>query len=95
MSKELRTVRLDYKFGLHARPAAKLVEVACHFKSELYIEKNKRRANARSVIELLTLAVQDGERLSIVAEGEDAASAVETIAKLFEHGFKEMFGRNL
>jgi len=95
MGKESRVVRLNYEFGLHARPAAKIVEIVSCFKSEVCIEKGKQQARARSVIELLALAAQNGERLRIFAEGEDAESAVEAVASLFEHGFQEMFGRNL
>lgn len=94
MGRESRTVRINYKLGLHARPATKIVEEASRFRSEIHLQKDTMRVNAKSVIELLTLAAQDGEKLLITAEGEDALSAVETIAYLLEKGLAELFGEN-
>jgi len=92
MGEVSRTARINYKLGLHARPATKIVEEASRFMSEIYLEKDTMRVNAKSVIELLTLAARNGEKLRITAEGEDAAAAVDTIAQLLESGLAKIFG---
>lgn len=89
-----RVVRLNYRFGLHARPATFIVEQLSSLDANVYLVKESRRVSARSVIELLMLGVMDGERLTVEAEGKDAEAAVEKIAWLLERGLKERFQEN-
>lgn len=86
-----RTVRLNYRFGLHARPATLIVEELSKFNSDVYLVRDNRRVSAKSVIELLMLGATDGERLTIEAEGADAQKAVEKLAWLLERGIREKF----
>jgi len=86
-----RVVRLNYAYGLHARPATFIVQELSKFEAQVYLLKDDRRANAKSVIELLTLGVMDGERLTIEAEGADAKEATEKLAWLLERGLREQF----
>ena len=89
MKCETRVTRLNYENGLHARPATLIVQEASRFDSEIYVFKDTQKASAKSVIELLMLAVTDGERLRVTAEGDDAESAVESVVALIERGLKE------
>ena len=75
--------------GIHARPAAVIVQAAKDYKSNIYFEKGRDRINAKSIMGILTLAATYGTELKIIAEGEDEEQAVETIAHLFESRFEE------
>ena len=86
-----RVVRLNYAYGLHARPATLIVQELSKFEAQVYLLKDNRRVNAKSVIELLSLGAMDGERLTIEAEGTDAEEAAEKLAWLLERGLREQF----
>ena len=75
--------------GIHARPAAVIVQAAKDFKSNIFFEKGRDRINAKSIMGILTLAATYGTELKIIAEGEDETQAVETIVHLFESKFEE------
>ena len=75
--------------GLHARPATKFVETASRYASEITLAKDSTVVDGKSVIEILTLAAEQGTHLVITADGEDAQEAVETLARLIESGFKD------
>lgn len=77
------------RLGLHARAAARLVEVAQQFQSEVTMEKNGRAADAKSVVCLLTLECPLGTRVTVRAQGEDAEPAVTAVAELIESKFGE------
>lgn len=70
--------------GLHARPATLLVKKASSFKSDVSIEYNGKKANVKSLIGVLSLAVTKDATIKILASGDDEALAVEEIAKLVE-----------
>ena len=70
--------------GLHARPATLLVKKASSFKSDVSIEYNGKKANVKSLIGVLSLAVTKDDTIKVVASGDDDALAVEEIAKLVE-----------
>lgn len=70
--------------GLHARPATLLVKKASSFKSDVSIEYNGKKANVKSLIGVLSLAVTKDATIKVVASGDDEALAVEEIAKLIE-----------
>jgi len=84
-----RTVRLTNKFGLHIRPAAKIVDLALKCKSEIFILKDTQQANAKSIIELATLAAPYGTLLSIRSDGADAEGVVAAIEQLINSKFGE------
>jgi len=84
-----QTVTIINRAGIHARPAAVLVQSAKDFICNIYFEKGSDRINAKSIMGILTLAATYGTELKIIAEGEDEEQAVETIAHLFETKFEE------
>jgi len=84
-----RAVTITNRAGIHARPAAVLVQAAKDFSSTIYFKKGNDKINAKSIMGILTLAAAYGTELIISAEGEDEEKAVETIAHLFEAKFEE------
>ncbi len=70
--------------GLHARPATLLVKKASSFKSDVSIEYNGKKANVKSLIGVLSLAVTKDAVIKVIASGDDEALAVEEIVKLVE-----------
>jgi phosphotransferase system enzyme I (PtsI) len=82
-------VVLPTENGLHARPATKFVETASRYTSEITIAKDTMVVDGKSVIEILTLAAEQGTLLVITADGDDAQEAVEVLARLVERGFKD------
>ena len=85
-------VRLVNPLGLHARAAAKLVELASQFSSKIMLCRLplEDRANARSILDLLALGASFGTTIHITADGEDEAKALEDISRLLETGFGEI-----
>ena len=77
------------KLGLHARAAAKIVKISNQFQSRIFIIKNGREADAKSMLDILTLSCPRGTRLEICAEGEDADEALGALAFLFDNKFGE------
>jgi phosphocarrier protein HPr len=84
-----RKIEVINKLGLHARPAAMLVQKASKFKSEIKLQKEDIEANAKSILSVMMLAAEVGSFVIIKAEGEDEEQAVEAIAGLFEEKFGE------
>jgi len=84
-----QVIKITNRAGIHARPAAVLVQTAKDFKANIYLEKGQDRINAKSIMGILTLTAIYGTELKIIAEGEDEAQAVEAIAHLFETKFEE------
>ena len=70
--------------GLHARPATLLVKKASSFKSDISIEFNGKKANVKSLIGVLSLAVTKEATIKVIASGSDEEQAVEEIAKLVD-----------
>jgi len=85
----IKEIEVVNKLGLHARASSKLVQLANTFKSEIFIERNGRKANAKSIMSLMMLAASKGSQISIICSGEDEESALEQIAKLFSDRFGE------
>ena len=75
--------------GLHARPATFLIQKANEFKSSVWIEKDERRVNAKSLLGVLSLGVAQGATISVIADGTDEVEAVETICELINSDFAE------
>jgi phosphocarrier protein HPr len=84
-----RKIQVVNKLGLHARPAAMLVQTASKFKSEIRLSKEDVEANAKSILSVMMLAAEMGSSVLVKAEGEDEEQAVEALAKLFEEKFGE------
>lgn len=84
-----REVPVLNRYGIHARPAALLVKAATRYKSEIMIEKDGVRVNAKSIMGLLTLEGNHGATLLLEASGPDAEEALNELAELFEKKFFE------
>ena len=84
-----KTVRLINKLGLHVRPSAKIAELASKYKSEVFLIKDTQQANAKSIIELLTLAAPYGTVLTIKATGDDSENVIEALQQLINGKFGE------
>lgn len=72
-------VTVKLKTGLHARPAALFVQEANKFSSEIFVEKNEKRVNAKSIMGIMSLAISSGTQIHIAAEGADAEMAVQAL----------------
>ena len=75
--------------GLHARPATFFIQKANEFKSSIWVEKEERRVNAKSLLGVLSLGIVKGTAITLIAEGVDEAAAVDTLAELVESNFAE------
>jgi phosphocarrier protein len=84
-----REFRISNKLGLHARPSAQLTQVAGKFASEIYIAKNGRRVNAKSIMGVMMLAAGPGSTVTVDAEGPDEGQAIDAIAALIATRFGE------
>ena len=79
-----KEIRIKNKSGLHARPAAIIVQKANEYHSDIFLEKDDDRINAKSIMGVMMLAAAEGSILKIIASGEDEEEAVEIISKLLE-----------
>ena len=82
-------VEIINKLGLHARASAKLTQVASGYKCEIWLSRNGRRVNAKSIMGVMMLAAGKGVSITIDAEGEDAAAALDALQKLIADKFDE------
>jgi len=85
------TIVVSNRLGLHARAAAQLVRLAATFESDITLSRNDptASANARSILNVLTLAATEGTTLEVVAVGSDEAAALEAVNSLFNNRFGE------
>ncbi|MGM9614389.1 MAG: HPr family phosphocarrier protein [Oscillospiraceae bacterium] len=84
-----REVTINNPVGLHARPATFFIQKANEFKSVIWVEKDDRRVNAKSLLGVLSLGIVKGTTISIIADGTDEALAVDTLADLIDREFEE------
>ncbi|MES0872595.1 HPr family phosphocarrier protein [Sinimarinibacterium thermocellulolyticum] len=84
-----RTVDIVNKLGLHARAAAKLVTLASKFAAEIRIRKDGREVSGKSIMGVLMLAAARGSQITLIADGEDAAQALDELAQLVADRFGE------
>lgn len=84
-----RQVELTNASGLHARPASVFVAEANKFQSDVFVEVNGKRANAKSILGLLSLAIGKGSTVTIITNGPDDAKALDTLCDLIENGIGE------
>ncbi len=84
-----REVTINNQVGLHARPATFFIQKANEFKSSIWVEKDDRRVNAKSLLGVLSLGIVKGTVINIVADGVDEFQAVETLAELIDRQFEE------
>ena len=77
------------KLGLHARASAKLTQLASGFESEIWLTRNGRRVNAKSIMGVMMLAAGKGARIGIETDGSDADAALQAIVQLIVDKFGE------
>ena len=85
----VKDVTVQNQVGLHARPATFFIQKANEFKSSIWIEKEDRRVNAKSLLGVLSLGIVGGTTIKVMADGADEEVAVESLIKLIESGFSE------
>jgi phosphocarrier protein HPr len=84
-----RTIKVSNKLGLHARASAKLTQAASKFQSNVWIARNGRRVNAKSIMGVMMLAAGLGSSVELETEGPDEQDAIDTIEALFNDKFGE------
>ncbi|HOJ98027.1 MAG TPA: HPr family phosphocarrier protein [Termitinemataceae bacterium] len=82
-------VTIKNRAGIHARPAALLVQTANKYKSKIYIEKDNDRVNGKSIMGIITLGAGYNTSLKIIADGEDEQEALAALIHLFDSKFEE------
>ena len=82
-------VTINNEVGLHARPATFFIQKTNEFKSGIWVEKDERRVNAKSLLGVLSLGIVGGTTIKIIADGADEQEAVDALVKLVETGFAE------
>jgi len=85
----VKDVKVQNQVGLHARPATFFIQKANEFKSSIWVEKEERRVNAKSLLGVLSLGIMGGTDIRIIAGGADEETAVDELVKLIESGFSE------
>jgi phosphocarrier protein len=84
-----RTIKVSNKLGLHARASAKLTQAASKFESGVWITRNGRRVNAKSIMGVMMLAAGLGSTIELETEGPDEDAAMSAIEALFQNKFGE------
>jgi len=85
----VKEVEVKNQVGLHARPATFFIQKANEYKSSIWVEKEERRVNAKSLLGILSLGIVEGSNIKIMADGADEQLAVDGLVKLVESGFAE------
>ncbi|MGQ0750272.1 MAG: HPr family phosphocarrier protein [Betaproteobacteria bacterium] len=82
-------VEIVNRLGLHARASARLTQIAGQFKSEVWVSRNGRRVNAKSIMGVMMLAAAKGSRIVLETEGPDEAEAMQALETLIAERFGE------
>lgn len=88
-TQEVRTVRIQNRAGMHARPAAEFVKLAGRFRAQVRVARESLEVDGKSIMGVLMLAAEQGAELRLTVSGEDAAEAVEALVELVARGFGE------
>jgi len=83
------TVKIINQLGLHARPAAEFVKLATKYDSDIYVAKNDRMVNGKSIMGVMTLAAEMGSELRLQAHGKDEDEALQALVQLIQNKFYE------
>jgi phosphocarrier protein HPr len=84
-----RDVEIVNKLGLHARPSARLTQLASSFKSQVHMARSGRRINAKSIMGVMMLAAAKGSTVTVETDGEDELEAIDALTRLISSGFGE------
>ena len=85
----MKDVEVKNQVGLHARPATFFIQKANEYKSSIWVEKEERRVNAKSLLGILSLGIVGGTDIKIIADGPDEQVAVNSLVELVESGFSD------
>jgi phosphocarrier protein len=88
-----RSLRVKNKWGIHARPAAIIARTAQQFKAQIWIINRNQKADAKSILDLLCLAIPHKAAITIKVCGQDAMEAMETLGALLEGSCEDMTSR--
>ncbi len=84
-----KEVVIQNQVGLHARPATFFIQKANEYKASVWIEKDERRVNAKSLLGVLSLGITKGTNVTIIADGADEEAAVNGLIQLVASNFEE------
>lgn len=84
-----KDVVVQNQVGLHARPATFFIQKANEFKASVWVEKDERKVNAKSLLGVLSLGITKGTTINIIADGSDENEAVEVLVHLIASNFTE------
>ena len=84
-----QVIQISNRLGLHARAAAKLVQLAKRYSSDIKIIKDKREVDAKSIMSVLMLAATQGSQVAVTADGTDEREALSALVSLIENKFDE------
>ena len=84
-----KEVVVQKQVGLHARPATFFIQKANEFKSSIWVEKDERKVNAKSLLGVLSLGITKGTTINIIADGLDEEEAVSSLVVLISSNFTE------
>lgn len=82
-----KTIKVTNQVGLHARPATFFIQKANEYKSSIWVEKDERRVNAKSLLGILSLGITEDTDINIIADGPDERSAVDDLVDLVTRDF--------
>ena len=83
----VKDVVIQNQVGLHARPATFFIQKANEYKSSIWVEKDERKVNAKSLLGVLSLGIVGGATIKIIADGTDEKDALDALIALVESGF--------
>ncbi len=84
-----KNIEIQNEVGLHARPATYFIQKANSYRSSIWVENGDRRANAKSLLGILSLGISKGDLITILADGSDEETAVDGLVALILGGFNE------
>ncbi len=84
-----KEVLVSNQVGLHARPATFFIQKANEFKSSIWVEKDERKVNAKSLLGVLSLGITRGVNINVIADGADEEQAVSALVELISSNFAE------
>jgi phosphocarrier protein len=85
----VETLKIENDLGLHARAAAKIVDLAGQYGSSLFLKKGEREVDGSSILSILTMSCPKGTSIEVRVEGEDADEMLEALKRLFQDKFGE------
>lgn len=85
----VKEIVVQNQVGLHARPATFFIQKANEFKSSIWVEKEERRVNAKSLLGVLSLGIVGNTKIRIIADGTDEEEAIDGLVKLVQSGFAD------